>query len=289
MAKFLSDSGLLTLIQKIKEEFDSIYETIIDDEKVTASALIDINNKYNNINNAINTIEGTINNLASVATSGSYNDLSNKPTIPNDSSLVHKTGDEAIGGDKTFTGTITGTDINGDLYGGVYASYAEIREGVIVPPVDGNVGTLVLGSEYAGDAQLIVGNPEGNPDGETSEEQATGGWNQIYNSVTDITLQDELDTKSNKIPIVSHGTSDTTFTLTPNVYHTWGEVSTLTLTLEAGENGYLSEYMFEFQSGNTPTTLTLPNTVEFPSTPTIEANKRYQVSIVSNIGLIVGV
>ena len=102
-------------------------------------------------------------------------------------------------------------------------------------------------------------------------------------------IKEEFDTKSNKIPIVNHGTSDTTFTLTPNVYHIWGEVSTLTLTLGAGESGYLSEYMFEFQSGSTPTTLILPNTVEWPSAPTIESNKRYQISIVSNIALIVGV
>jgi len=32
----------------------------------------------------------------------SYNDLSNKPTIPSDSNLVHTTGDEEIGGEKNF-------------------------------------------------------------------------------------------------------------------------------------------------------------------------------------------
>lgn len=40
--------------------------------------------------------------LAKVATSGSYNDLADKPTIPSDDSVVHKTGAETISGAKTF-------------------------------------------------------------------------------------------------------------------------------------------------------------------------------------------
>lgn len=130
------------------------------------------------------------------ATSGNAVIL-NKPSIPSDSNLVHKTGDETIGGDKTFTGIINATDINGDLYGGVYASHAELEEGVIIPPVNGNSGTLTLGSLYEGDAQLIVGNSNGNPDGQTLEEQATGGWTQIYNEAIDKTLQDELNERNN--------------------------------------------------------------------------------------------
>ena len=47
--------------------------------------------------------------------------------------------------------------------------------------------------------------------------------------------------------------------------------------------------MFQFDSGTTPTSLTLPNTVSWVETPTIEASKTYQVSIVNNIALIVGV
>ena len=42
--------------------------------------------------------------LSSVAISGSYNDLSDKPTIPTDSDLVHKTGNETISGLKSFSG-----------------------------------------------------------------------------------------------------------------------------------------------------------------------------------------
>lgn len=88
-----------------------------------------------------------------------------------------------------------------------------------------------------------------------------------------------------------HGTNDTTYRLTSNVYHVWGQVASLTLTLD--ERQYypnkLAEFMFEFKSGSTATTLTLPNTIKWPITPVIESNKKYQVSIVNDIGLIVGV
>lgn len=43
--------------------------------------------------------------FATVATSGSYNDLADTPTIPVDSNLVHKDGNENITGEKTFVGT----------------------------------------------------------------------------------------------------------------------------------------------------------------------------------------
>lgn len=93
------------------------------------------------------------------------------------------------------------------------------------------------------------------------------------------------------MPVVNHGTGDTTFSLTPNVFHVWGTVSTLTLSLATGEVGYVQEYMFEFTSGSTATTLTLPSTLKWingvePSS--IEAGKTYQVSIMNGIGVIGG-
>lgn len=107
-------------------------------------------------------------------------------------------------------------------------------------------------------------------------------------------LKDKLveleSAKQDKIKVVNHGTGDTTFALTPNVYHKWGEVTSLSLTLATpSDDTVYNEYMFEFVSGATATTLTLPDTVSWFTTPSIEANKVYQVSIVNNVGLIVGV
>lgn len=82
---------------------------------------------------------------------------------------------------------------------------------------------------------------------------------------------------------INHGTSDTTFTLTPNVMHIWGTVSSLTLSLPTDTNEVLDEYMFTFTSGSTPTTLSLPSTVKWVQDIEVEANKTYQVSIINNL------
>ena len=103
-----------------------------------------------------------------------------------------------------------------------------------------------------------------------------------------IATQNYVDVHT-KIPIVNHGTSDTTYTISPNIYHLWGTVTALNISLGSGTAGYLSEYMFEFTSGATATSLNLPASVKWPAQPTIATNKRYQVSIINDIGLIVGV
>lgn len=87
------------------------------------------------------------------------------------------------------------------------------------------------------------------------------------------------------LALVNHGTSDTTFVLTPNAMHVWGEVAQLTLTLGAPMPNVVNEYAFEFQSPATPTNLSLPATLKWYNnyTPTIRAGKRYQASIVNNV------
>ena len=85
--------------------------------------------------------------------------------------------------------------------------------------------------------------------------------------------------------LVNHGTADTTFALTPNAMHVWGQVAQLRLTLGAAVPNIVNEYAFEFQSPATPTNLSLPATLKWYNnyvTP-VRANKRYQASIVNNI------
>lgn len=102
------------------------------------------------------------------------------------------------------------------------------------------------------------------------------------------TVKTELEEKADKVTVVDHGTADTTFELTPNILHKWGEVASLTLTLGAETPGIVNEYMFQFTSGATATQLSLPETVKWTSTPEIAANTVYQVSIVDNLAVIGG-
>lgn len=86
------------------------------------------------------------------------------------------------------------------------------------------------------------------------------------------------------LALVNHGTADTTFTLTPNAMHVWGEVAQLNLTLGTPIPNVVNEYAFEFRSPATPTNLLLPNTLRWPNnyvTPII-GNKRYQAIIINN-------
>lgn len=87
------------------------------------------------------------------------------------------------------------------------------------------------------------------------------------------------------LSLVNHGTANTTFTLTPNAMHVWGEVAQLTLTLGEPMPNVVNEYAFEFQSPATPTNISLPATLKWYNnyTPTIRAGKSYQASIVNNV------
>ena len=99
----------------------------------------------------------------------------------------------------------------------------------------------------------------------------------------------EWDGKAEPTPVVNHGTSDTTFALTPNVLHIWDTVTSLTLTLATPtDSTIVNEYMFQFTSGSTATTLSLPSTVAWDKDKgalTVESGYIYQVSILNNVAL----
>ena len=90
-------------------------------------------------------------------------------------------------------------------------------------------------------------------------------------------------------PIQDHGTSDTTFAITPNTMHVWGEVASLTITLAPNYGTRAYEYIFKFDSGDTATALSLPSDLKWNGgeAPAIEANKTYQISILNGLAVCV--
>ena len=86
-------------------------------------------------------------------------------------------------------------------------------------------------------------------------------------------------------PEVNHGTNDTTFTLTPNTFHVWDEVTSLTLNFGNETSGVANEYLFQFTSGPTATSLTLPDDIKWANdnVPTIGPYMIYQVSILKGL------
>jgi hypothetical protein len=100
--------------------------------------------------------------------------------------------------------------------------------------------------------------------------------------------KDGTNGKNYSVEIVESTSS--TQEIQSNKFYKFGEVSSLNITLAAiTDTTQLNEFMFEFISGSTATTLTLPNTIRWLETPSIEANKTYQCSIVNDIGILVGV
>lgn len=161
--------------------------------------------------------------LATVATSGDYADLTNKPTIPT------KTSD--LQNDSGYITSAPVTSVNGQT--GVVSLSAS------------DVGAL-------SDSTVIPS--------KTSDLQNDSGF--ITEAVTTVTVS---------------GT-DPVITAEDNHRYICGEVLTLSFTPCA--EGICDVL---FTSGTTPTVLTLPQTVKFPDTLTIEASKTYEINVVDGI------
>lgn len=119
-----------------------------------------------------------------------------------------------------------------------------------------------------------------------SGSEGTTNYNDLENKpqINGVTLSGNKTSEdlgiSAETAYVDHGTADTTFQLPPNQMHTWGEVASLTLTLGVGTGGIVNEYLFAFTSGTTPTTLSLPESIQ--TDIYVDANTRYECSIVDN-------
>lgn len=102
-----------------------------------------------------------------------------------------------------------------------------------------------------------------------------------YNDLADKPAIPTVPTTDNvAYPMESH--TEATLEITPNVLHVWGEMAALTITLGEEVEGVVNEYVFQFSSGATATTLTLPSDLVWANGEALapEANKVYQVSIV---------
>ena len=82
--------------------------------------------------------------------------------------------------------------------------------------------------------------------------------------------------------------TDTVVTLQPNILYVFPEMASLTITLGTPtDSDVANEYHFFFTSGSTATTLTLNNVLS--DAYSIEANTKYEVSILENVAYIKGV
>lgn len=191
--------------------------------------------------------------LSAVATSGDYNDLSNKPTIP---SAVTESTVSGWGFTKN-TGTITGITMNGTSKG---------TSGVV------DLGTVITAhQDISGKQDTLV-----------------SGTNIKTVNGTSLLGSGDIAIESGGKILISNETA-TTKAISPNVFYVWGTMSSLVITLTTPtDSSIYNEYMFQFISGTTATTFSLPSDVVILNNTTIEANKTYQVSIVKGLAVVCG-
>ena len=220
--------------------------------------------------------------LAAVATSGSYNDLSNKPTIP---------------------AAVTESTVSGWGFTKNTGTYSKPSGGIPKSDLASTVQTSLGKADTA--LQSYTEQYKGTVTGVKINGTTKSPSNGVVDLGTVITTHQTLKTingesivGSGNITIsggsssggayaeVSHGTSDTTFTLTSNVFHVWDEVTELNITLDNETVGVANEYLFQFTSGGESTALTLPDDIKWANdeAPVIEANKIYQISILKGLG-----
>ena len=70
----------------------------------------------------------------------------------------------------------------------------------------------------------------------------------------------------------------------PNIMYEFGFTTSLSIDFNSVvmKDGELNEFQFSFLSGETATTLTVPESVVWTSTVSIEANMHYEVNILYN-------
>lgn len=103
--------------------------------------------------------------------------------------------------------------------------------------------------------------------------------------------QDEIDAgKADKVQEVTVATDGAVSQALDagKVYHFTGALTDLTLTLNAAAAGQQAQYHFDFVSGSTAPTVTIPASVTMPDGWTVEASKRYEIDILDGYAVAQG-
>ena len=93
-------------------------------------------------------------------------------------------------------------------------------------------------------------------------------------------LIDAIPKTSTGMERIEKLSTDTAVELEPNKLYIFPEMAELAITLaEPSDTGIANEYHVVFQSGSTPTSLTIPSAIKLPSKFIVEANNVYRISI----------
>lgn len=206
-----------------------------------------------------------------------YNDLSNKPSINGVTLIGNKTTSQ-IGITIPAASSATPQPL-GTAAAGNSTDYAR-ADHVHKKPTAGELGITVPSASTSTPAMDGIGNAG------SSANYARG--DHIHPTDTTRASVTDLAGKANKITEVTVSTAGavTQALDAEKIYHFTSALTSLTITLNAAGSGQLAQYHFDFESGSTAPTVTLPETVTMQGgTFTPEANKRYELDILNGYGL----
>lgn len=217
--------------------------------------------------------------------------------------------------DKKLTEVDASTTLadNDKLFGNISNAVKQITLTDLVTIIKNKIGSLknpnklkftgAVTNEYDGSKEVTINIPE-NSGGSYTLPVATsttlGGVKPV--SKTSEMTQDVGVDSNGKLYTIPSGSgevaaniprqemqnTDTNITLQPNILYAFPEMSTLTVMLgNPSDTDIANEYHFFFTSGATPTSLTLNDVLS--DTYSIEANTKYEVSILEGIAYIKGV
>ena len=286
--------------------------------------------------------------LSSVATSGSYNDLINKPTIPyktseltNDSGYLNSIPEEYVTETELDSkGYLTEhQDISGKadkattLSGyGIADAYTKTEVNTkLSTKVDSVAGKGLSSEDYtseektklaglsnyddtaikadlakkANDADLatvaksgLYSDLTGTPTIPTKTSELTNDSGFLTSVPSEYVTETELEAKgyltkhqdiSGKEDKYTSATSSSgTVELSDTKMYILGEQSAVTITLPSGAESNGREYLCQFTAASSGCTLSVPDTITWlgNETPTINAGKTYQLSILNNLAVI---
>lgn len=120
------------------------------------------------------------------------------------------------------------------------------------------------------------------------EDTSTG---ELVITLSDENIPDGLPSYGGPSTIDTITTSVTTLDMTPNVFYKLGEISQLTVTLGTpADITVTNEYMLEFQTSASGAIVVFDRTISWVGgTPSYAPNMIYQISILNNVGVAVGV
>ena len=269
---------VLTEHQDISGKQDKTDNTLATTDKTVIGAINEINTKVGNLTGAL-TWKGKFDTLPAVTD--------------------YEAGNVVSVGNKEYVLTVTGStkawEELGDEGSYLLKSAAEetYAKKTSIPTVNNpkvsikmngaEKGSFTLNQTSAGEVDLgtVI----------TAHQDISGKQDKLISGTNIKTINGESVIGSGDItinsayPEVNHGTGDTTFTLTPNTFHVWDKVTSLTLNFGNETSGVANEYLFQFTSGSTATSLTLPNSIKWANdnVPTIGANMIYQVSVLRGL------